>query len=389
MAIKNMNKPTMKLYAVRIQSDIREDQSKRYSEYPSADEYNLIWRPDIENRIGLQNGFHECVNFKDFEGEILGYLPPKPGHDSDWIDDDEMVCFVFVTNKSRLSKKRATELGLYDTIVGIQVGCQMVWGESDDEWFWFERDDVPPELQKYLDNKCLEHEQEKGSFNLIYHYKCSYENSLLFERPIQNASEKIFPRKEHHDCVWGVNAVREIKIKPERVIKMIDKWLKGTSRYSKWIDLKGKIYDYQAFNPSKVIVAVINWDMTDEMNEDNASQYIAEAFNEYQQNPITWNRNPQSFHHIEERQKQRKLKSLVAKVNHVWKVDYNSDASIPLDGLDSDYYEIKRNGDGNVVLIKSKEKIPFSALCLDPSKLPSSVEDDAITFVLLKDLMEE
>ena len=238
---KKMNRPTMKMYAVRIQSDIRKNQSERYSKYPLAEEYDQVWRPDVENRAGLQNGFHECVNFKNFDGKILGYLPPKPGYDSDWIEDDESVCFVFVTNKSRISKKRATELGLFDSIVGIQVGCKMVWGGEDNEWFWLEHDDVPPDLQKYLDEKSLENEGKRGVYNLRYHYTCPFGNSLLFFRPIPNASEKIFPRKEHNGCVWGVNAVREIKIKPERVIKAIDSQLEGTNQYSKWKTLKRKI----------------------------------------------------------------------------------------------------------------------------------------------------
>ena len=240
-ATKKMNRPTMKMYAVRIQSDIRENQSQRYREYPTASEYEQVWRPDIQNRRGLQNGFHECVNFKDFNGKILGYLPPKPGHDSDWIDDDDSVCFVFVTNKSRVSKERATELGLYDSIVGVQVGCQMVWGECDDGWFWFERDDVPFNLQQYLDEKSLQNEGRKGVHNLMFHYTCPYENSFLLNHPIPNASEKIFPRKKHNNRVWGVNAVREIKMKPERVIEGIDKELKGTNQYPKWKTLKRKM----------------------------------------------------------------------------------------------------------------------------------------------------
>lgn len=231
----------MKLYAVRIQADTREDQFNRYREYPSPEVYDSIWRPDIENRLGLQNGFHECVNFKNFDGQIQGYLPPKPNGDSDWIDEDDVVCFIFVTNKSRVSRKRAMELGLFDAIVGVQVDCKIVWKETDDEWEWFERTDVPPVLQRYLDGKSLQNEGKKGMYNLMYHYTCPYENSLLLNCPIPNASEKIFPRREHNDCVWGVNAVREIKIKPERVIKAIDAKLEGTSQYPKWKNLKRKI----------------------------------------------------------------------------------------------------------------------------------------------------
>ena len=231
----------MKLYAVRIQADTREDQSNRYREYPSPDVYDSIWRPDIENRLGLQNGFHECVNFKNFDGQIQGYLPPKPSGDSDWIDEDDVVCFIFVTNKSRVSQKRAMEIGLFDAIVGVQVGCKVVWKETDDGWEWFERTSVPIELQQYLDEKSLKNEGSEGVYNLRYHYICPFENSLLLNRPISNASEKIFPRKEHNNRVWGVNAVREIKIKPERVIKAIDAKLEGTNQYPKWKKMKRKI----------------------------------------------------------------------------------------------------------------------------------------------------
>lgn len=383
---KKRERPRMKMYAVRIQADTRKIQSQRYCEYPLSDEYDQVWRPDIKSRIGLQNGFHECVNFKDFYGEILGYLPPKPGRDSDWIDDDEVVCFVFVTNKSRISKKRATELGLYDSIVGVQVGCQMVWGEGNDDWFWLERDDVPPELQGYLDNKCLEHKKEKGAYNLMYHYKCSYENSLLFKRPIPNASEKIFPRKEHNDCVWGMNAVREIKKKPERVIKAIDQQLKGTRQYSKWISLKEKIYEYQEFDSSKIVVAIINWDMTDEMNSNNVTKFVADAFQEYERNPITWIRCSKYIRE-KERVKQRHLKSQISDATHIWIVDYNSDTSLPLDGLETDYYKITRNKIGKVGLVKSKNKVPCTIECLDPTKLSSSVDEEPITFMFLEDLI--
>lgn len=232
----------MKLYAVRIQADTREDQFNRYREYPSPEVYDSIWRPNIENRLGLQNGFHECVNFKNFDGQIQGYLPPKPGGDSDWIDEDDVVCFIFVTNKSRVSQKKAMELGLFDAIVGVQIGCKIVWNEKDDGWEWFERTGVPIDLQQYLDENSLKNEGREGVHNLRYHYICPYENSLLLNRPIPNASEKIFPRKEHNNHVWGVNAVREIKIKPERVIKAIDASLEGTNQYPKWKSLKRIIF---------------------------------------------------------------------------------------------------------------------------------------------------
>ena len=236
---------TMKLFAVRIQADTREDQSNRYKEYPSPAVYDLVWRPDIKNRVGLQNGFHECVNFKNFNGKIQGYLPPKPGGNSDWINEDDVVCFIFLTNKSKVSQKRAVELGLYDSIIGIHVGCRLVWKGTGNERRWFERPDIPQDLQDYLDQKSFEMEGKKGLYNLHFQYECPFENSLMLENPILDASEEIFPRAEHNNHVWGIMAVREIKIKPERVISLLDQKIGRTRQKGKWQTLKRLIMNYQ------------------------------------------------------------------------------------------------------------------------------------------------
>lgn len=136
----------------------------------------------------------------------------------------------------------------------------------------------------------------------------------------------------------------------------------------------------------EVVVAVINWNMTDEMNSDNVAGYVAEAFREYKNNPVTWNRHPK-YIHGDERVKQRHLKSLISKTTHIWIIDYNSDASLPLDGLITDYYIIKKDKTENFSLVKSKANAPCSVECLDPTKLPSSVDDDPITFMLLENLI--
>lgn len=136
----------------------------------------------------------------------------------------------------------------------------------------------------------------------------------------------------------------------------------------------------------KVVVAVINWDMTDEMNSDNVAEYVAEAFREYENNPVTWNHYPK-YIHGDERVKQRHLKSRISRRTHIWIVDYNSEASLPLDGLITDYYRIKKDKTGNVRLTKSKANAPCLIECLDSAKLPCSVDDDPITFMLLEDLI--
>ena len=230
----------MKLYVVRIQADTREDQFNRYREYPSPEVYDSIWRPDIENRSSLQNGFHECVNFKNFNGKIQGYLPPKPGGDSDWIEDDDVVCFIFVTNKSYVSRDLAKKMGLFDAIVGIQVGCKKVWKENDNEREWYKRIDVPEDLQGYINQKSV----ENGALDLYYQYECPFENSLWIEQPILNAAEILFPRAEHKNRVWGMNAVREIKLNPRRILQYLNRKMAKTRQFKKWIELKRKIMDY-------------------------------------------------------------------------------------------------------------------------------------------------
>ena len=50
----------MRFFAVRIQPDVRKKESDRYVAYPSPKEYDHVWHS------GKQDGFHECVNFKNF-----------------------------------------------------------------------------------------------------------------------------------------------------------------------------------------------------------------------------------------------------------------------------------------------------------------------------------
>ncbi len=136
----------------------------------------------------------------------------------------------------------------------------------------------------------------------------------------------------------------------------------------------------------KVILAIINWDLTDEMNSNNVTKFVADAFQEYERNPITWIRCSKYIRE-KDRIKQRHLKSQISDATHIWILDYNSDASLPLDGLETDYYKITRNKIGKVGLVKSKNEVPCTVECLDPSKLSSSVDEEPITFMFLEDLI--
>lgn len=136
----------------------------------------------------------------------------------------------------------------------------------------------------------------------------------------------------------------------------------------------------------KIVVAIINWDMTDEMNSNNVTKFVADAFQEYERNPITWIRCSKYIRE-KDRVKQRHLKSQISDATHIWILDYNSDASLPLDGLETDYYKITRNKIGKVGLVKSKNEVPCTIECLDPTKLSSSVDEEPITFMLLEDMI--
>jgi 5-methylcytosine-specific restriction endonuclease McrA len=213
--------PTLKkgLICVFLQSEFNlmygKKKADRYVKYPSVEEYKHIWNS------GGQDGFHECVNFKNFNGKIKGYVPPRGAS----LPEDEKFGLIFLTSKA--NKKESINCNLYDSIIGIQVGCFKTSSPSV-------RDDVPIVLKRYL---------KRHATPLEYHYTVLYDNSILLENPIEEASELIFPKEKNDGKVWmqAPGPVREIKPShlPE-VLTKIDISIRKTSSYAKWNHIKEK-----------------------------------------------------------------------------------------------------------------------------------------------------
>lgn len=202
----------MRFFAVKIQPDVRKKESDRYVEFPSPEEYEHIWRS------GSQDGFHECVNFKNFEGKIKGYLPPSDTK----LPEKELFGLVFVSSKA--NEEEAIQCKMYDRVLGIQVYCKKIEKRC--------REYVPLDLKKYI-------EKENASA-LDYDYETSFDNSILLKTTIENASELIFPRIEHNGYPWGNRAVREIRNHLFDLISVIEKKL-HPSQITLWENIKKNI----------------------------------------------------------------------------------------------------------------------------------------------------
>ena len=81
----------MRFFAVKIQPDVRKNESNRYVEFPTPEEYDHIWH------AGDQDGFHECVNFTNFNGKIKGYIPPSMKK----LPENEPFGLVFISSKAK------------------------------------------------------------------------------------------------------------------------------------------------------------------------------------------------------------------------------------------------------------------------------------------------
>ncbi len=203
----------MKCFAIKIQPDVRKKKTNRYTEYPSPNEYAHIGLLNTD-----QDGFHECVNFRNCEGKIKGYIPPHGAK----LPEEEPFVFVYITSKA--NEKEAILCGMYDRIIGVQVGCRLVKETK--------RKDVPAKLQKYI--------EEKRFGPLCFKYEALYKNSILFKNTIENASEIIFPKEEHKDKSWCSRPVREIKDHLLDVIDVIDANIHQSQR-SQWECIKKQI----------------------------------------------------------------------------------------------------------------------------------------------------
>ncbi len=199
----------MKFFAVRIQPDVRKKESDRYVEFPSPKEYDHIWHS------GKQDGFHECVNFRNFKGKIKGYLPPSTTK----LPENELFGLVFISSKA--NEEESIPYQMYDRILGIQVNCKKIEKRN--------RENVPLDLKNYI--------EKANASALDYDYETSFDNSILLKTYIENAAELIFPRIEHNGHTWGSGPIREIHNHLFDLITVIDKKL-HPSQITLWEKIK-------------------------------------------------------------------------------------------------------------------------------------------------------
>lgn len=202
----------MRFFAVKIQPDVRKNESNRYVEFPTPEEYDHIWH------AGDQDGFHECVNFKNFNGKIKGYIPPSVKK----LPENEPFGLVFISSKA--NEKESILCKMYDRILGIQIDCRKIKKRY--------REKVPHDLKKYI--------EEENASPLDYDYETSFDNSIFFKTNIENAAELIFPRIEHKGFPWGSGSVREIHNHLFDIITVIDKNL-HPSQITLWEKIKKTI----------------------------------------------------------------------------------------------------------------------------------------------------
>ena len=155
---------------MRINPDVR---INPYKDYPTRYEYNQTWK----NNKSSGNGFHECVNFREFyinrKHVVAGYVPDSKKTKDLRANGGNPFVILTITNAKNRSEK-------HNQIIGIQAGC-LNQGKCDK--FGIApivgpiRNDIPSHLK---------------DLKLRYNYVCPAEMSFLLQRPINNAIENIF-----------------------------------------------------------------------------------------------------------------------------------------------------------------------------------------------------
>lgn len=167
----------MQIYVVRLNPDTRN--CKPYSKYPTKNEYEKI------HSESPMDGFHEAVNFLPESGIVRGYLPPRH---STSLRNGEPFCLITITAKT------ATSGG--DQIIGIQAGCIY----SD-------------ETQR------LNLLKTKSAPDLLCHYFCAEDISLLFSSTLPNARNVVLG--DEIQWIWG--PVKQVTIDAfNRVLAQMD-----------------------------------------------------------------------------------------------------------------------------------------------------------------------
>ena len=206
----------MKIFVVALNADTR-GVNERYQEFPkSYNEYNNILG---KNPSG--NGFHECVNFREYYDQVYGYF--QAWRNKSIRNPNEEFLLISITYKKRNS--------LSNKIIGIQAGCRY---QAIDNKYGIPRDDVPPTLYNELKKKLSP---------LTYHYTCPSKYSLLFSEQIDDAVKVIFGKDE-----WNRPSIKEIdETRLPAIMDVIDRHLSNTKRENcktelkKWNNIKNYI----------------------------------------------------------------------------------------------------------------------------------------------------
>ena len=142
-----------------------------------------------------------------------------------------------------------------------------------------------------------------------------------------------------------------------------------------------------SFDPTKVIVSVINLDVSDDgMDCHSALESVEKAFYEYMKNPFARNQSSKCSNQEESRQQIQEIKKRVMNASYIWMLNYKKQSrksSFSLDDSLPKVYEIEKSDDSKVNLIKSKMKIPFSSKRLYLKESLSSFHSKTLTKALL------
>lgn len=207
----------MKFLVLILDLDPR-NENERYQEFPETyEEYENLGKRQF------RKGFRECVNFRECEDRVLGYIQP--------CHIDEEFLLISVTNI--YGSPSANEN--LNKIIGIQAGCRY---EATGKKYGIPRDDVPLAWYDELKKK-----RKRCHCPLKYHYSCPSKYSLLFSEPIDNAHDVIFGDDiAKHPNPTGIDEKRI-----PAIMKVIDEHLssvKGEGRKTeleKWNNIKNCI----------------------------------------------------------------------------------------------------------------------------------------------------
>ena len=167
----------MKIFVVALNADTR-GINERYQEFPkSYKEYKKILG---EKPSG--NGFHECVNFLEYNDQVYGYF--QAWRNKSIRNPNEEFLLISITYKKRNS--------LSNKIIGVQAGCRY---QAVDNICGIPRDDVPPTLYNELKNSFISHCNEIHPDLIVICGDC-YDKRVLID-----SDANIYLNKFIHDCI--------------------------------------------------------------------------------------------------------------------------------------------------------------------------------------------